>query len=30
VALKMEVNSRNILLLPVKESVSAFLRSITG
>jgi hypothetical protein len=30
VGLKMEVNSRNILLLPVKESVSAFLRSIMG
>jgi hypothetical protein len=28
VALKMEVNSRNILLLPVKEAVSAYLRSI--
>lgn len=28
VALKMEVNSKNILLLPVKEAVSAFLKGI--
>jgi hypothetical protein len=30
VALKMEVNSRNIMLLPVKEAVSAYIKGITG
>jgi len=30
VALKMEVNSRNILLLPVKEAVNAYLKGIAG
>ncbi|MFA6327949.1 MAG: hypothetical protein WCY41_00720 [Candidatus Micrarchaeia archaeon] len=30
VALKMEVNNKNILLLPVKEAVSAYLKGITG
>jgi len=30
VALKMEVNNKNILLLPVKEEVNAYLKRITG
>ncbi|MFA5929528.1 MAG: hypothetical protein WC861_01470 [Candidatus Micrarchaeia archaeon] len=30
VALKMEVNNKNILLLPVKEAVSAYLKGIGG
>jgi hypothetical protein len=30
VALKMEVNNKNILLLPVKEAVNAYLKGITG
>ena len=28
VALKMEVNNKNILLLPVKEAVNAYLKGI--
>jgi len=30
VALKMEVNNKNILLLPVKEAVNAYLKGIAG
>ena len=30
VALKMEVNNKNILLLPIKEAVNAYLKGITG
>jgi len=30
VALKMEVNNKNILLFPVKEAVNAYLKGITG
>ena len=30
VALKMEVNNKNILLLPVKEAVNAYLKGISG
>ena len=30
VALKMEVNNKNILLLPIKEAVNAYLKGISG
>ena len=30
VAIKMEVNNKNILLLPVKEAVNAYLKGISG